>query len=253
MLPVMNLTELLPEIPEAEQTPLVKQLVAIIELLVERVAQLEEQVAELRDEVAVLKGLKPQPKIQPSRLEEPPDDPTGGRGEPPEPKAKRPRRPGKTAELVIHEERVIHPEHVPAGSRFLGYDDYVVQDIRIELHNTRFRLTRWHTPEGAYLKGQLPEEAQDYHFGPHLRSYILYQYYHQHVTQPLLLEQLHAFGVYISSGQLARLLTEGHEGFHAETEAVLRAGLAVSSYLNVDDTSARHQGKNGYCLYLGSQ
>jgi transposase IS66 family protein len=48
-------------------------------------------------------------------------------------------------------------------------------------------------------------------------------------------------------------LTEGHEGFHAETEAVLRAGLEVSSYLNVDDTSARHQGKNGYCLYLGSQ
>jgi hypothetical protein len=80
MLPVMKLTELLPEIPEAEQTPLVKQWVAIIELLVERVAQLEEQVAELRDEVAVLKGLKPRPKIQPSRLEEPPDDPTGGTG-----------------------------------------------------------------------------------------------------------------------------------------------------------------------------
>ena len=253
MLLVMKLTEVLPEIPEAEQTPLVKQLVAIIELLVERVAQLEEQVAELRDEVAVLKGLKPRPKIQPSRLEEPPDDPTGGTGQSPEPKPKRPRRPGKTAELVIHEERVIHPEHVPAGSRCLGYDDYVVQDIRIELHNTRFRLARWRTPEGDYLKGKLPEEARDHHFGPHLRSYILYQYYHQHVTQPLLLEQLRAFGMDISSGQLARLLTEGHEGFHAETEALLRAGLEVSGYLNVDDTSARHQGKNGYCLYLGSQ
>jgi hypothetical protein len=69
----------------------------------------------------------------------------------------------------------------------------------------------------------------------------------------LLLEQLHAFGVDISSGQLARLLTEGHAAFHAETDAVLRAGLEVSTYLNVDDTAARHQGKNGYCLYLGSQ
>jgi hypothetical protein len=230
MLPVMKLTELLPEIPEAEQTPLVKQLVAIIEQLAERVGQLEELAAQLKDEIAVLKGLKPRPKIQPSRLEERPDDPTDGTGEPPEPKAKRPRRPGKTAELIIHEERVIHPEHVPAGSRFLGYDDYVVQDIRIELHNTRFRLARWLTAEGIYLKGQLPEEAQDHHFGPHLRSYILYQYYHQHVTQPLLREQLHAFGIDISSGQIARLLTEGHEGFHAETDAVLRAGLEVSSY-----------------------
>src|SRR5512143_3241997 len=142
MLPVMKLTELLPEIPEAEQTPLVKQLVAIIELMVERVAQLEEQVAELRDEVAVLKGLKPRPKIQPSRLEQPPDDPTGGLGEPPEPKAKRLRRPGKTAALIIHEERVIHPERIPAGSRCLGCDHSVVQDIRSELHDTRFRLAR---------------------------------------------------------------------------------------------------------------
>jgi hypothetical protein len=162
----MKLTELLLEIPEAEQTPLVKPLMAIIGLLVERVAQLEEQVAELRDEVAVLKGLKPRPKIQPSRLEELPDDPTGGPGEPPEPKAKRPRRPGKTAEFLLHEERVIHPEHVPAGPRFLGDDDYGVQDIRIELHNTRFRLARGHTPEGDYLKGELPKEVQDHHFGP---------------------------------------------------------------------------------------
>ena len=119
MLPVMKLTELLPEIPEAEQTPRVKQLMAIIELLVERIAQLEEQVAVLRDEVAVLKGLKPRPKIQPSRLEQPPDDPTGGTGGPPEAKPKRPRRPGKTAELVIHEERIIHPEHVPGCPRKL--------------------------------------------------------------------------------------------------------------------------------------
>jgi hypothetical protein len=253
MLSVMKLTELLPEIPEAEQTLLVKQLVAIIQALVERVVQLEELNAQLKDEIAVLKGLKPRPKIQPSRLEEPPDDPAGGTGTVPQDPPKRPRRPGKTAQLVIHEERVIHPELIPDGSRFLGYDDYVVQDLRIELHNTRFRLGRWLTAPGTHLKGSLPEAVQGYHFGPHLRSYALYQYYHQHVTQPLLLEQLHAFGVDISSGELSRLLTEGHASFHAETDALLRAGLEVSTYLNVDDTSARHQGKNGYCLYVGSQ
>jgi hypothetical protein len=253
MLPAMKLTELLPEIPEAEQTPLVKQLVSVIEHLADRVGQLEELNAQLKDEIAVLKGLKPRPKIQPNRLEEPPADPTGGTGTPPESKPKRSRRPGKTADVVIHEERGIHPELVPPGSRFLGYDAYVGQDLRIELHNTRFRLGRWLTSPGTYLKGSLPEEVQGYHFGPRLRSYVLYQYYHQHVTQPLLLQQLHAFGVDISSGELSRLLTGGHEGFHAETDAVLRAGVEVSTYLNVDDTSARHQGKNGYCLYVGSQ
>ena len=190
MLPVMKLTELLPEIPEAEQTPRVKQWVAVIEQLGERVEQLEELTAQ---------------------------------------------------------------ERVPAGSRCLGYDDDVIQDLRIELHNTRFRRARWRTPEGDSLKGDRPEEAQDLHFSPHLRSDILYPHDPQHVTPPLLREQRHAFGVDISSGQLARLLTAGHEGVHAETEAVLRTGLEVSSTLNVDDTSARHQGKNGYGLYLGSQ
>jgi hypothetical protein len=140
MLPVMKLTERLPEIPEAEQTPLVKQRVAVIEQGAERVGSREELTAQLQDEIAVLKGLKPRPKVQPSRLEKPPDDPPGGTGAPPEPKPKQPRRPGKTAE------RVIHPEPIPAGSRFLGYDPDGVQDLRIELHTTRFRRARRRLP-----------------------------------------------------------------------------------------------------------
>jgi len=34
---------------------------------------------------------------------------------------------------------------------------------------------------------------------------------------------------------------------------VLEAGLEVSSYINVDDTGARHKGKNGYCTHIGSE
>ena len=30
-------------------------------------------------------------------------------------------------------------------------------------------------------------------------------------------------------------------------------GLAVSSYVQTDDTGARHQGQNGYCTYLGNE
>lgn len=57
----------------------------------------------------------------------------------------------------------------------------------------------------------------------------------------------------ISAGQLNRLITEGHESFHAEKAEILRVGLAVSSYLNVDDTAARHQGQNGYCTHIGTE
>jgi hypothetical protein len=73
------------------------------------------------------------------------------------------------------------------------------------------------------------------------------------VTQPLLLEQLHEFGIEISAGQLSHLLTQEQELFHQEKAQVLEAGLQVSHYLQTDDTGARHDGKNGYCTYIGNE
>jgi len=67
-----------------------------------------------------------------------------------------------------------------------------------------------------------------------------------------LLEQLREFGLEISSGQLSRILTENQDGFHQEKDEILSAGIEVSDYLQTDDTGARHQGKNGYCTYVGN-
>lgn len=49
------------------------------------------------------------------------------------------------------------------------------------------------------------------------------------------------------------MLTEGKAAFHAEKEAILRTGLAVARYVGVDDTEARHQGRNGHCTYIGNE
>ena len=66
----------------------------------------------------------------------------------------------------------------------------------------------------------------------------------------MIWEELLDFGVDISSGQVSRILTEQNEGFHLEKEGILCAGLDVSDYINVDDTGARHAGKNGYCTHI---
>ena len=60
----------LPEIPEAEQTPVVKALLGIIEQLAVRVQRQEEEIEQLKDEVAILKGEKKRPKFKPSKLEQ---------------------------------------------------------------------------------------------------------------------------------------------------------------------------------------
>jgi hypothetical protein len=79
------------------------------------------------------------------------------------------------------------------------------------------------------------------------------QHYKQHVPQGLILGQLLGFGIQISEGQINHIITEDHEVFHQEKAEILTAGLEVSSYINTDDTGARHKGKNGYCTHIGNE
>ena len=118
---------------------------------------------------------------------------------------------------------------------------------------TRYRRERWLTPDGRTLVAPLPPEViPGSHFGPDLLCFILHQYHHQHVTQPLLWEQLDQLGIDISAGQLSRILTEGKDAFHREKDQLLPAALEVSPYVQVDDTGARHRGRNGYCTQIGN-
>lgn len=230
------------DIPEEQRTE-------VVVMLLEIISQQQEIIQQLKDEIARLKGQKPKPDIRPSKLEQ------GQENKQKEDRSKK--RPGsikrsKTKELQIHGTKEISPDIIPFGSRFKGYQDYVVQDIDISLHNIRYRLECWRTPEGKHIAGKLPEEV-DGHFGSTLLSYILYQYHHAHVTQPLILEQLEEFGVDISAGQINRIITEGKDRFHTEKEDILKAGVEVSGYIHVDDTGARHEGRNGYCTHIGNE
>lgn len=240
---------LLPDIPEAERTPLVRQLLQIIHLQQERILQLEERVHQLEDEIARLKGLKSRPGIAPSTLERPPRPPR-------DPNAKRPGsdKRSKTSELTITEEAVIPLSHVPEGAVFKGYEDFVVQDLVLKPRVIRYRRERWQTVDGQDVVAPLPDDVlPGSHFGADLICFILHQYHHQHVTQPLLLEQLRQLGIDISAGELNRILTERKDTFHEEKAELLPAALAVSTYVEVDDTGARHQGHNGACTQIGNE
>ncbi len=130
-----------------------------------------------------------------------------------------------------------------------------MQGLVFQPHNTLYRRERWQTPEGDSIVVPLPEEIKVVggHFDSSLQSFILYQYYHCHVTQPLIFEQLWEMGFDISTGQVNRIITEGKQRFHTEKDGILQVGLEISSYINVDDTGARHKGKNGYCTHIGNE
>ena len=234
----------IPTVPDEECTPLVLTLLEILKLQ-------QEQIQALKDEIAILKGQKPRPKIKPSKLGKS-SDKNDKKG-----KKKRPgsAKRGKRSEIEIHETLVIEAENVPLGSRFKGYEDFTIQGLVIKAHNICYRRERWKTPEGDSIVAPLPEEVRFLggHFDCTVVSFILYQHYHAHVTEPLIWEQLQEWGVDISTGQVSHIIIEGKERFHAEKDEILRAGLEVSKYIHVDDTGARHQGKNGYCTHIGNE
>jgi Transposase IS66 family len=241
----------LPEIRPEERTPLVEALLAIIRQLADRVGELEQTNQQLRDEIARLKGQKPRPDIKPSVLESSKAKTETKEGGKRPGSAKRP----KTAELHIHHEVPLHPNHLPVGATFRGFEPYVVQELIIKNDNTRYLRARYDLPGGGSVLAPFPEgvlPVEGGHFGAKLIAYILDQYHQAQVTEPLLLEQLWEYGIDISAGQVHRILTENKALFHQEKDEIRAAGLAESSYIGTDDTGARHQGKNGYCTVIGN-
>ncbi len=244
----------LPDIPEEEQTPVVRGLLALLEQFV-RIQEQDEEIARLKDEISTLKGEKKRPKFKSSALdsktarEAEADPDASGTSK----KRAGSRKKARNSQLTIHEEKALAPEEpVPEGARFKGYRDFVVQDLILQAHNTRYRQERWITPAGDTLVGALPASLRNRHFGPQLVTYILYQHHHCQTTQPLLLEQLREWGIDISSGQINQLLLCDQKACHDEKDDLLQAGLEVSSYVTVDDSGARHQGRNGYVKHIGN-
>lgn len=242
------------EITETNRTPLVDSLLRkieerdqVIDELHDVIRALKEQIQELKDEIAALKKSPKRPKFSKKSNKKSKSRDSNDPG----------KRPGSTkrekkSQLRVDDTKVITPPDLPEGSKLKRTRRVVIQNLVLKSFNTKYVLEEWESPSGQLISAQIPKGVSQDSFGNDLCRFILYQYHHCQVTQPLIYEQLQELGVDISVGQINRILTENKDIFHDEKGEILRKGLEISEWVQTDDTGARHKGKTGYCTHIGN-
>lgn len=211
-----------------------------VERLSVRVRELGEENERLRDENRRLKGEQGRPAIRPQMLSSEAERHTA-----------RPHQKGQR-HLTIDREEICRVDRalLPPDAVFKGYVDVVVQDVVFQTDTVRFRKEKFYAPQDkrTYI-APLPEGYVG-QFGPGVRSWVLSLAYASGVSQPKIRDLLQTVGITISAGEISRLLIEGHERFHQERGAIVRAGVASTEYAHLDSTATRVGGQNYACHVL---
>jgi hypothetical protein len=213
-------------------------------------ARLRKENQELRDEIARLKGEKGKPNIPGNK------DTSSDVSSEKERKTREPREKGSkndTIKITREDVRRVDKSQLPPDAEFKGYEETIVQDLKISLDNVLFRREKYYSPSlQETITATLPL-GYNGQFGPGIKTFILSQYYLCNVTEPKIRAFLENVGISISEGQVSKFVLDTDGRFGREHKEVLRAGLASSIFQQMDDTGTRVNGLNQYCHILCSK
>lgn len=210
----------------------------------EQLARKDEKIRQLSDELKVSKKLPKRPDIKPDVDAKKKSKP-GAAG-----RRKRKRRGQQYSTKAKEKTVVLKCENVPPGAVRVGFRDYVVQELELQVLKIVYRRERWRTPDGTFVTAELPAHVNG-HFGADLRRLVISLYHQGQSTAQRITNLLNDIGIRINQRTVVRMLT-GAANLVAESQQVLAAGVAGAQWIHADDTGARHKAKNNYCLVVGN-
>ena len=245
-----SMTQDIQNLSSSDHKQILTQLLNWIEFCSAEIIRLTQENQNLRDESNRLKGEQGKPPIPPnspgntdvsSEKERNQHDPSKPRKQRESRRAqfKNPRR----------EKCQIDPSLLPADAIFKGYEEVLVQDIRIEMDPILFEKEVYYSPSlHQSFMAPLPAGYEG-EFGPHLKSLILGLKHICQMSEPKILAFLEDHGVSISASTISRILLN-QSWAHEEKMAIFQAGLSSSVQQHIDDTQARVCGNNQHTHVL---
>ena len=248
---ISKVLENLPVDIETVSDPVVRQAFIVLLNLVERVSAentaLREEIQRLKDEINRLKGEQGKPGIKPNKKKDG-DISSEKERKSREKSSGKTMRGAKLDKIKVHTTQVrrVDPKELPDDAVFKGYESVIVQELKITPENTEFKKEVYYSPsQNKTYRASLPAGYEG-EFGPGIRSLVVSMKYVCNMSEPKILEFLQEHDVLISAATISRMLTKNLEVFHQEKADLYAAGLESSTYQQVDDTSARVNGRNHY-------
>lgn len=239
-------------IEDKKTVSILNTLINLVEMLVEENAQLKKENQDLKDKVNRLKGEQGKPDIKGKNQSSDHSSEKERKVRQPQ----KPRKPRVKKKSIVAVDREVTCEldktNLPDDLIFKGYETRVVQDLKISTDNVRFKLRTYYSP--SIKKTFIAPLPNSYNgqFGPVIKSLVITLYRDSGMTESAIWRFLTAHNITISKSTIALMITEKHEIFHKEKEDIIDAGIKVSPYQHIDDTTCRVNGENQYTHILCS-
>ncbi|MEA1894105.1 MAG: hypothetical protein U9N36_02680, partial [Euryarchaeota archaeon] len=120
-------------------------------------------------------------------------------------------------------------------AEFKGYQNVVVQEIKIITDNVKYIKEIYHSrsQNKTYMR-ETPSEIER-EFGPGVKSTVLMLKHVVNASESKIHEFMTNFGIHIAPSTISHILTKNKELFHREKADIFRAGLTSTGYQQMDD------------------
>jgi hypothetical protein len=221
---------------------IIRLLLNVVEDLRGELKKAEQENAYLRERLRLRQGGDGKPGDKSS-----PQPPRSSEKERNEPKERTKREKLSRIKIDREEKLDVDRATLPADAKDKGYEEKVVQELRIATENVRFLRKKYHSAStGKTYLAPLPDGYSG-EYGPNVRTLCVMFSHLCHMTEPKIGEWFANMGILISAGQISNFLSEGHAVFHQEKEEIVEAGLSSSPWQHIDDTGTRVDGANWHC------